>query len=136
MTLDEVLDKLGGVVRGAGIIGKISVNSSLNPLIWIIGLFCLVLVTSFFTGVNDWRVVFVVIFLGVLLLAVLLAYAFFAKTNPDALRSETYNLEAKKYQYEMMGQKNKEIPIEAVIVGGAEKSKLKSSAKGEKANGK
>jgi len=136
MNAEEMFDKLGGVIRGAGVIGKVTVNSSLNPLIWPIGLLCLVLVCSFFTGVNDWRIIFVVVFISVLILAVIVAFAYFAKTNPDALRSESYNLEVKKYHYESMGQKGKEIPIEAVIVGGGEQNVTKKLPTGGKINGK
>lgn len=135
-TFDDLLEKFGGVMRGAGIIGKVSVNSILNSLIWIIGLFCIVLIFSFFTGVNDWRVLCLIVFLGLVLIVFLFSFGYFAKNNPDALRSETFNLETRKYQLEMMGQKNKEIPIEAIVIENSEKIKQEAiSKKGEK-NGK
>lgn len=136
MNIDDLSDKFGGMIRGSGIIGKVSVNTTLNPLIWIVALFCLLLAFSFFMNINDWRIICIFVFMGIFLIAVLIAYAFFARTNPDALRSETYNLEVKKYQYESMGQKGKEIPIEEVTIGDAETNKLKAINKGDNKSGK
>jgi len=135
-TFDDLLEKFGGVIRSAGIIGKISVNSVLNSLIWVIALFCIVLITSFFAKVDDWRIVWIIIFLGLVLIVFLFCFGYFAKKDPNALRSEKYNLETRRYDLEMMGQKNKEIPLEAIVMESSEKIKPKAIQKKGGKNGK
>jgi hypothetical protein len=107
--------------------GDISRSSALSPLLWP----CLEISCPCFGGaflLKDGWLAYILIFIGFLpVIYAIRCYTYFMKVDPDALRSEKYNIEIKKM--ELLGSKDKllEIGEEAIknpnlIEGAKEKS--------------
>ena len=113
--LKNFFGKAGDFIQGVGFVNKITVNSSLNPLLWFVALLLIFVFFSPLVGLSM-EIVFIIVKLVVILFFVLIVcYLYFMFKNPDCLRSETYL--TKRLQIEAMGQKNKE--ISATIIEGS-----------------
>ena len=67
-------------------------SSVLGPLIWTVAVLMATLVGLTFDHPPTWLLIFVAVLAGLSILGILVAFAYFARTDPDALRSERFLL--------------------------------------------
>lgn len=109
----DISDLLKNFSKNIGVIGRVKAKSALESFNWIIAIYLTFLVPALFIFKNELIIVgFMLAFLFFLLLFYVIFYGFLMIKKPDYLRTEEFQLH--KYEMEMMGQKNKEIP--AVII--------------------
>lgn len=103
----ELLNNLLKPFKAFNILGKVTVNSALNPLLWAMTIFLIFMGVILILGTVDFWiiVIFIIIFL-LIVLCLLTGFLYFMFKKPDYLRSESYQLQ--RYGIEMMGEKNKE----------------------------
>lgn len=93
--------------------GKVTVRSSVNPLLWaglVIALPLFYLADK--TDSNGMRIAFFII-ASLIVLSILFAYFYFMFIKPDYLRSEEYQL--KKQALEIYGDQGKELTEQQII---------------------
>lgn len=83
-----------------------NVNSALNPLLWLIGIFLLFFFVVLFHRLEFWITAVLLIFLFLILITILGCFIYFMLKKPDYLRSESYQIQ--KINMESLGEKNKE----------------------------
>ena len=97
-------------------IGKVRVKSVVDNLIRLILILVLFIIVAACLKVADWLLI---VFVAIMVLSFALmgfAYLYFAKHNPDYLRSEDYHL--RKQSIEMLGDKDNYLPIDAKEIRG------------------
>lgn len=109
---DHLFNNFGRLFRAAGFLGKVNVNSALNPLLWLTGIFLLFFFVVLFHKLEFWIVVTLLIFLFLILVTVLGSFIYFMLKKPDYLRSESYQIQ--KINMESLGEKNKEISSQVI----------------------
>lgn len=107
--------------KAINILGKVTVNSILNCLLWAMTIFLFFLTIIIISGKSDvWITVTFIILLALIVLTILGGFIYCVVCKPDYLRSESF--QQQKYTMEMMGEKNKEISGEVIdMIGGAKK---------------
>lgn len=109
----EILNTILKPLKAFGLLGKISVNSALNPLLWAMGIFLFFMAAILISGQVDFLIIIIfVILLFLIVLCLLGGFLYFMFKKPDYLRSETYQLQ--RYSMEMMGEKNKELVSQVI----------------------
>lgn len=103
---DYLFNNFGKLFRAVGFLGKVSVNSALNPLLWLVGIFLLFFFIALFHKLEFWIIAVLLFFLFLILATLLCSFVYLMLKKPDYLRSESYQIQ--KINMESLGEKNKE----------------------------
>lgn len=104
----DLLNNLLKPFKAFSVLGKVTVNSALNPLLWAMGILLFFMAVILISGKVDFLITIIFIVLLFLIIICLIGgFLYFMLKKPDYLRSESYQLQ--RYSMEMMGEKNKEI---------------------------
>jgi hypothetical protein len=80
-----------------------SKSTALTDLRWLLGLLLAALLAATKAGAPAYVVALLAGFIGAVLLLACWAYVYFMRSNPDALRSESYTLEKMRIEKGMIG---------------------------------
>ena len=83
--------------------GKATRSTALQPLLWALAAFISLLIGAIMAKAAAWLLVTLVAFVGVLLLALLGAFFYFAARQPDALRSEKFLIRKMEIEQSSIG---------------------------------
>lgn len=115
------------------LLGRVSVTSALTDMIWLTGIFLIIIFLLAVFHADILVIIFAFILLAVILIYFIYSHHYLLKNNPDLLRSERFQL--RKYEMEMMGTKDSPIPLETLNKEESVK-KLRSLMARKKSHGK
>lgn len=80
-------------------------STALQPLLVLAGIVGAMLISAVWVGAPTWMIVGLFVSFCILLLLIFWGYLYFMKTNPDALRSEKFNIAKMALERGMIGDK-------------------------------
>jgi hypothetical protein len=78
-------------------------TDALRPLVWPVAGLLLTLSVALTAGAEKWLLILLTIALGIMLVAYLVGYTYFALRDPDSLRSEKYKLQKMAIEHGLLG---------------------------------
>ncbi|MDP3458813.1 MAG: hypothetical protein Q8S09_06010 [Hyphomonas sp.] len=98
--------------RMARSIRSLTTNSAVNPLLWLVGLFAIPAMIVAASSDDVWLQVSLIVLIGLVVIAPIIGYFFFALSDPRRLHSEHYQL--KSEALEIVSKGGKRVTLDAV----------------------